>query len=309
MVITLRSAVAEDVPDLRAVASAAYEGYVPRMGRRPAPMTADYPQSVRDGQVWVAVADGVLVGLVVLVLREDHLLLENVAVSPSAQGQGIGGRLLAFAEDHARQHGLSEVRLYTNAAMTENLAYYPRRGYVETHRAEQDGFRRVFFSKVVRIPLDVSAYETRVRSGGCFICGLLRGDPGAEHELLYDDGSHVAFLNRYPTLRGYALVAPRRHVADVVRDLTATEYLALQAVVHTVAMAINRVVPTERTYLLSLGSMQGNAHVHWHVAPLPPGVPYSRQQFHALMTENGVVPQTPDEVAELGAAIRAALSN
>jgi hypothetical protein len=31
--------------------------------------------------------------------------------------------------------------------MTENLTYYPRHGYTETHRAEQDGFRRVFFSK------------------------------------------------------------------------------------------------------------------------------------------------------------------
>jgi len=31
--------------------------------------------------------------------------------------------------------------------MTENLAYYPRHGYRETHRAAQDGFERVFFAK------------------------------------------------------------------------------------------------------------------------------------------------------------------
>jgi histidine triad (HIT) family protein/ATP adenylyltransferase len=159
-----------------------------------------------------------------------------------------------------------------------------------------------------RIPLDLAAYEQRVRSGGCFICEFLRGEPGPQHELLYDDGPHVAFLSRYPTVRGYALVVPRRHVTDVVRDLTSAEYLALQAAVHTVALAINRVVPTERTYLLSLGSMQGNAHVHWHVAPLPPGVPYGRQQYHALMAENGIVPQTPDEITRLGAAIREALA-
>ena len=36
---------------------------------------------------------------------------------------------------------------------------------------------------------------------------------------------------------------------------------------------------------MSLGSHQGNAHVHWHVAPLPPGVPYEEQQFAALMHE------------------------
>lgn len=158
-----------------------------------------------------------------------------------------------------------------------------------------------------RVPFDVTAYERRTRTGECFICGFLGGEPDLKHELLYDDGAHVAFLNRYPTLRGYALVAPRRHVEDVVRDFTPDEYLALQAVVHRVARAINDVVATERTYVLSLGSMQGNAHVHWHIAPLPPGVPYQQQQFHALMAENGILQHSPVETARLGAAIRSAL--
>ena len=82
-----------------------------------------------------------------LVVHPDHLLLENIAVLPSAQRRGVGARLLALAEDEARARGLGEIRLYTNEAMTENLAYYPRHGYAETRRAEQDGFRRVFFTK------------------------------------------------------------------------------------------------------------------------------------------------------------------
>src|SRR5262245_42958830 len=97
-----------------------------------------------------------------------------------------------------------------------------------------------------RVPMDVAAYEGRVRSGGCFVCGFLDGEPGLEHELVYDDGAHVGFLNRYPTLRGYTLVVPRRHVEDVVRDLTPGEYLALQAAVHRVARAVNEVVQPER---------------------------------------------------------------
>jgi GNAT superfamily N-acetyltransferase len=79
--------------------------------------------------------------------RPGYLLLDNVAVLPAAQGQGIGARLLALAEDRARALHLPEIRLYTNAAMTENLAYYPRHGYTETHQAHQDGFHRVFFRK------------------------------------------------------------------------------------------------------------------------------------------------------------------
>jgi diadenosine tetraphosphate (Ap4A) HIT family hydrolase len=79
------------------------------------------------------------------------------------------------------------------------------------------------------------------------------------------------------------------------------------AVVHRVARAVEAVVPSERTYLLSLGSQQANAHVHWHVAPLPPGAPFERQQFHALMLENGVIPWSAEQAAELGAKLRSAL--
>ncbi|MFD7510735.1 hypothetical protein ACFV5N_15610 [Streptomyces sp. NPDC059853] len=73
------------------------------------------------------------------------------------------------------------------------------------------------------------------------------------------------------------------------------------------APAVEAVFRPERTYLLSLGSAQGNAHLHWHVAGLPPGTPYRQQQFHALMTENGVLPVTREETAALGARLRAAL--
>jgi ribosomal protein S18 acetylase RimI-like enzyme len=146
-VLTVRPALESDIGVLAAVAAEAYRPYVARIGREPAPMTADYAQAVRSGMTWVAEADGDIVGLLVLVVHPDHLLLENVAVVPSAQRRGVGTRLLALAEDQARARGLDEIRLYTNEAMTENLAYYARHGYTETRRAEQDGFRRVFFAK------------------------------------------------------------------------------------------------------------------------------------------------------------------
>jgi len=146
-VVVLRRAGEADIDALRAIAEAAYQHYVARIGRAPAPMTADYAQAVRAGQAWVAADRGEIVGLAILVAGPGHLLLENMAVLPAAQRRGVGRRLLALAENQARRLHLSEIRLYTNEAMTENIAYYPRRGYVETHRAEQDGFRRVFFRK------------------------------------------------------------------------------------------------------------------------------------------------------------------
>jgi diadenosine tetraphosphate (Ap4A) HIT family hydrolase len=155
--------------------------------------------------------------------------------------------------------------------------------------------------------VDIESYERRVRSGPCFICALVAGDPEYDHERVYEDDAHVAFLDAYPTLRGRVLVAPKRHVEHVVRDLDEDDFVRLLALVRRVALAVERAVATERTYLLSLGSQQGNAHLHWHVAPLPPGVPYERQQFRALMFENGVLPWSAEDAAELGAQIRAAL--
>jgi GNAT superfamily N-acetyltransferase len=148
-VIAIRLAAEADAPVLARIAVAAYQHYVPRIGRPPAPMTADYPAAVRRGQAWVAAVDGEVAGFIILIPQPGYLLLENVAVLPAAQGRGIGARLLALAEDRARALHVPEIRLYTNAAMTENLAYYPRHGYTQTHRAQQDGFCRVFFRKRV----------------------------------------------------------------------------------------------------------------------------------------------------------------
>jgi hypothetical protein len=58
---------------------------------------------------------------------------------------------------------------------------------------------------------------------------------------------------------------------------------------------------------LSLGSNQGNAHIHWHVAPLPSGVPYEKQQFHALMSEHGVLSLEEEDLTNLAAQLRAYL--
>ena len=149
--------------------------------------------------------------------------------------------------------------------------------------------------------------ELRARLGGrCFICELLVGNPEYAHDIVYEDAASVAFLNKYPTLYGYVLVAPREHREHVTADFTLEEYLRLQAVVHRVGQAVREVVPTERLYILSLGSRGGNAHVHWHIAPLPPGVPFDEQQFAALDT-NTRLELSASEREELVLKLRAEL--
>ncbi|MFG2525024.1 hypothetical protein [Streptomyces sp. NPDC048527] len=78
-------------------------------------------------------------------------------------------------------------------------------------------------------------------------------------------------------------------------------------VVRKVALAVEAVFAPERTHLLSLGSAQGNSHLHWHIAGLPPGVPYEQQKYHALMTENGVHAPTSEESADIADRLRRAI--
>ena len=159
--------------------------------------------------------------------------------------------------------------------------------------------------------MDTAEYARRVRAsrdeGRCFICRIVSDIHSYGHQVVYEDAETIVFLNRFPTLLGYCLAAPRRHAEDWVRDLDDAEFLALQHVVHRVARAVAAVVPTERMYCLSLGSQQGNAHLHWHIAPLPPGVPYDQQQYYALMTENGVLDVDDSTQAALARAIRSQL--
>lgn len=55
--------------------------------------------------------------------------------------------LINFCENAARQRGMNVVHLYTNEKMTDNLAIYPKLGYVEVSRRTENGFNRVYFEK------------------------------------------------------------------------------------------------------------------------------------------------------------------
>ena len=145
----IRKAAIEDLDRIRAIARAAYAVYVPRIGREPAPMVADFTAQIAAGQVWID-ADGR--GFVVAYPRGGHWHLENVAVAPDARGLGIGRGLIAHVEALAEAAGAPAVELYTNAAMTENQSLYPRLGYREIRRAREDGFDRIFYRKHLDAP-------------------------------------------------------------------------------------------------------------------------------------------------------------
>jgi ribosomal protein S18 acetylase RimI-like enzyme len=137
---------------VRDLVRASYARWVPLIGQEPGPMRDDYAARIAAGEAFVMDGpDGAPLG--VLVLEDDPpeaLLLDNVALAPAAQGQGLGRALMGFAEAEARRRGRPAIRLYTNAAMETNIRLYERLGYAVTRRAREAGFDRVFMEK--RLP-------------------------------------------------------------------------------------------------------------------------------------------------------------
>ena len=144
--VVVRLASVADVEAIEACVHAAYGPYVELMDTPPAPMLDDYSSLVGDRVVSVATVDGHLVGAIVMWAESDHWYIDNIAVDPGKQGEGIGTTLLSWAGHCARGAGRSELRLYTNEAMVDSAAYYPRRGFTETHRAVEHGYNRIYFT-------------------------------------------------------------------------------------------------------------------------------------------------------------------
>jgi len=156
---------------------------------------------------------------------------------------------------------------------------------------------------VDRKSFDLDSYIERIQSSPCFICEMISGRLNGNH-IIHQDNTCIIFLNKYPVLYGYVLVAPVEHKEQVTGSFTVGEYLALQRMVYRTVEAVQKSVTAERIYILSLGSQQGNSHVHWHIVPLPYGVPFKEQQLEALRIENGILDIPDDEMENLARQIR-----
>jgi ribosomal protein S18 acetylase RimI-like enzyme len=140
----IRRASPDDAKCLRAIARGAYEKYVARIGREPAPMAADFVGEIAADHVMVIESAGVVVGYVIGWSETDAYFIDNIAVEPLRQGEGLGRKLMDHAIGEAKRLGLPAVRLYTNVAMHENLSMYAHLGFTETHRAWENGFHRAY---------------------------------------------------------------------------------------------------------------------------------------------------------------------
>ena len=101
----------------------------------------------------------------------------------------------------------------------------------------------------------------------CIFCDILSGKRDAH--LLYEDESHVAFLDKYPIDVGHSLVIPRKH-HERITDMDPEDVGNVFSIVPKVAKAILTATGADA---FSLGQNNGRAakqiipHVHIHIIP------------------------------------------
>jgi diadenosine tetraphosphate (Ap4A) HIT family hydrolase len=150
---------------------------------------------------------------------------------------------------------------------------------------------------------DMEAFHRYARTCPCFVCEVVAGTNDRPQHIVHEDAEAIAFLDTYPRAYGYTLVAPKEHREQVTADFTMEAYLDLQRFVYRVTEAVRQEVGAERMYLYTFGSNQGIAHVHWHIVPLPPGVPYEDQQGAWASWSRGVLDILQEEMASLASRI------
>ncbi|WP_346770510.1 hypothetical protein [Pseudomonas sp. 273] len=62
----IRQATPDDAPAIARLVDEAYSPYIPRIGRKPAPMLDDYRQVIAEADVFVCALDGEVAGVLVL---------------------------------------------------------------------------------------------------------------------------------------------------------------------------------------------------------------------------------------------------
>jgi len=101
----------------------------------------------------------------------------------------------------------------------------------------------------------------------CIFCDIIQGKK--QGHFIYEDDTHVAFLDKYPIDHGHSLVLPREHF-EKVTDMTADKVGDLFSKVPKIAKAIIQITNADA---FSMAQNNGRAakqivpHVHVHIIP------------------------------------------
>lgn len=140
-------------------------------------------------------------------------------------------------------------------------------------------------------------YIRAPREGRCFLCDKAASAVASDHVLFRGRRCYV-LLNDFPYNSGHLLVAPFRHVADLV-DLSPDERNELIALMTQATEVLRRTMrPSGFNLGFNIGEAAGAGlaeHVHGHIVPRWAG----DTNYMAVLANTRVVPEALDATAEM----------
>ncbi|GAA6526471.1 tRNA (guanosine(37)-N1)-methyltransferase TrmD [Intrasporangium sp. DVR] len=132
LMVDIRPAEPADVPELFTLTKACWVQEAIANDRLDIPPLVETLDELRGSlaqtQTWIARAGARLVGSVRTHVRGDDLFISRLMVAPDLQGNGLGRRLLRWAEESA-PGGTRTISLLAGARSTDNLRMYRKAGY------------------------------------------------------------------------------------------------------------------------------------------------------------------------------------
>ena len=133
--VTIRLSTGDDVEAITAVLREAFaryrDDYTPEAMEYVTPRAGEVRDRLTEGPVWVAEIGGSIVGTVSVVREPEWLYIRSMAVLPTAQGHGLGGRLLDAVERYAVENDVATLFLYTTHFSTDAVRLYEKHGFIK----------------------------------------------------------------------------------------------------------------------------------------------------------------------------------
>jgi N-acetylglutamate synthase-like GNAT family acetyltransferase len=131
--VTVRLAKLDDAAAISKVLLEAFgvyrENYTPEAFEIVTPPTGEIERRFDDGPQWVAEKDGAIVGTVSVTTEAEGLYIRSMAISPHAQGKGIGHKLMDAVNEYADASEHERIFLYTTYFVPGAKKFYESHGY------------------------------------------------------------------------------------------------------------------------------------------------------------------------------------
>ncbi len=131
--LKIRLAVADEAAEIAEVIKQAFgpleNDYTPESYAIVTPDADEVRGRFQEGPIWVALKGEKIVATVSVLPEPEWLYIRSMAVSPVAQGSGVGGKLLGEIDKYASENGFDRLFLYSTEFSKNAIRLYERNGF------------------------------------------------------------------------------------------------------------------------------------------------------------------------------------